>query len=124
MKFTWKYDYVPVGQIEPDQHNRWAINCYISVHIDKALPQYSKMKPYIESEYMNVQIAQINQKGTEPGNVPSTVSKFAARCPSFDDAGNTGFATQHYFFSDDIEELKKIVESQFEKIQLVFQNCQ
>lgn len=124
MKFTWKYEYVPEGQIGPDQHDRWAILCYISVHIDKALPQYAKIKEMLDTEYIDVCVSWINQKGTYPGNVPSLVHKFAACCPSFEDAANTGLSTQHYFFSDDIEELKKIVEAEFEKIQLVFKHCQ
>ena len=27
--FMWKYRYVNEGQLEPDEHGRWAIDCYM-----------------------------------------------------------------------------------------------
>ena len=47
-KFEWRYRYVNDGQLEPDEHGRWAIDCYMFVHIDKALDRKQtkiKQKP-------------------------------------------------------------------------------
>lgn len=124
MKFTWKYRYVPEGQLEPDNHNRWALDCYISVHINKALPQYKVFKPILNNKkYIDIRIASIDQKGTRGSSVPSVHDKFCASIPSFEDCGNTGFSHKYNFFSNDIEDLKRQVEEQFIMIQKVFSNC-
>jgi hypothetical protein len=124
MKFEWRYSYVPDGQLEPDEYGRWAIECFIYVHIDNALPAYKEFKPIMKiKDYLPVKIAIITQKGTKNGYVPSTVDKFCAVCPSFRDAGGSGFATEYNFFSNDIEDLKSMVEKQFLHIQQVFMNC-
>ena len=130
MKFTWRSVYTPEGQLEPDEFGRWALACYMHANIEKSLPQYMWVKKALEmppadqqSDYIDVCLTWINQKGTEPGAVPSLTHRFCACCPSFNDAGNTGFSSQHNFFSNDLEELKKIVEDQFNKMELVFKNC-
>lgn len=124
-KFVWKYRYVPEGQIEPDEHGRWAIDCYMYIHIDKALPKYEWCKDIFKEhkEYLPVRVASMSQKDTTNGSVPSLVNKYCVCMPTFEDAGNTGFVTQRYFYSNDIEELKTIVEKEFEHIRTVFANC-
>lgn len=122
MKFHWQYRYVSEGQLEPDEHGRWAIDCYIYAHIDKSLPQYSVLKGAYDKKYLPIRVATMKQKGTLPGEVPSLEHRFCVTCPTFEDAGNTGFSYQRNFFSNDIEELKSIVEKEFELIQLVFKN--
>lgn len=122
MKFEWKYRYVPEGQIEPDKHGRWAIDCYMFANIPKSLPKYHWCEESI-GEYIGVRIATMMQKDTTPGICPSLMHKFCVICPSFEDAGNTGMSTQRYYYANDIEELKTIVEEQFILIQKVFQNC-
>lgn len=119
MKFTWKYKYVPEGQLEPDERGRWAIDCYIHVKIDKALPNYINFKK-LYGAYMPVLVATMHQKGTENGVVPSMVDKFCVMMPSLDDAGNTGLSTQTFYYSNDIEKLKKKVEDRFLYIQNIF----
>src|SRR6185312_8903588 len=42
--FKWNYRYVKEGQLEPDKFGRWAIDCYMYVHIEKALPKYKWVK--------------------------------------------------------------------------------
>ncbi len=121
MKFNWEYKYVEEGQLEPDKHGRWAITCRILAHIDNSIPEYDWSKDAFGG-YLPVKIAIILQKGTSNGNVASTIHKYCACIPSFWDAGNTGFSN-HCFYSNDIEELKKVVEREFEKIQSVFKNC-
>lgn len=123
MKFEWKFDYVPEGQMEPDKFNRWAVICYMFVSIEKALPQYKGLKGMYEDDFMPVAIAYIFQKGTDNGHVPSLLHKFCACIPTFDECGNGGMSTERYFYADDLQELKTIVEQQFTKTQNVFLNC-
>lgn len=122
-KFVWNYRYVPNGQLEPDKHGRWAIDCYMFVHIEKALPKYKFVKEMTGKAYMPVRVATMFQKGSTIGSVPSVIHKFCVTCPSFEDAGNTGFSRERNFFSNDIEELKRIVEEQFEHLRTVFRYC-
>jgi len=122
-KFVWNYRYVPDGQLEPDKYGRWAIDCYMFVHIDKALPKYKFVKEMTGKAYMPVRVATMFQKGSTVGSVPSVIHKFCVTCPTFEDAGNTGFSRERNFFSDDIEELKRIVEEQFEHLRTVFRYC-
>ena len=122
MKFDWKYRYVSEGQIEPDKHGRWAIDCYIFVHIDKSIPKYAWCKKLFK-KYMPVRVAIMFQKETVNGVVPSLINKYCVCMPSFEDAG-IGMSQQRYFYSNDIEELKRVVEDQFIQIQSVFKNCQ
>jgi hypothetical protein len=120
-KFLWKYRYVEEGQLNPDEHNRWAIDCYMLVHIKKALPKYDWVKEMIGKAYMPVRVATMVQKGS--GFVPSTVHNFCVTMPTFEDAGNIGFSHQRNFFSNDIEELKRVVEKEFNHIRTVFRYC-
>ena len=121
--FMWKYRYVNEGQLKPDKHGRWAIDCYMFVHIDKALPKYDWCKEMLGKKHLPVRVATMCQKGSTIGGVPSTVHKFCVTMPTFEDAGNTGFSTQRNFFSNDIEELKAIVEKEFEHLRTVFRYC-
>jgi len=121
--FKWKYDYVPEGKTDPDEHNRWALNCYVYVNIDKALPYQRIKNSGVYGKYIEIQVAQINQKGTEHGVVLSNSHKFAAACPSFWEAGNIGFSSRLYLYSNDLEELKSMVEKELNEVHLVFQNC-
>jgi hypothetical protein len=107
MKFDWKYEYVPEGQLEPDKHGRWAISCYIYVHIDKALPQYDWCKDlYGGRQHMPVRVATMTKKGTKNGVVPSLINEFCVCMPSFWEAGNLGMSNSHFFYANDIDELK------------------
>lgn len=114
MEFKWKYRYVPEGQIEPDENNRWAIDCYIESFV--ALDSLDRYLKDLHEQYIPIKIASINQKGTIPGIVPSLGHKFCCIIPSFDNAPNTGISNQACFYSNDIDELKKIVEQQFRQI--------
>jgi hypothetical protein len=120
-KFVWQYIYVPEGQLQPDGYGRWAIDCYIFVHIDKALPKYEWTKEYFEDVHMPVKVATIFQKGTLNGHVPSLVHKYGTCIPTFDDAVNMGLSMS-YFYSNDIEELKSIVEEKYNQTRNVFEN--
>ena len=122
-KFEWRYRYVNDGQLEPDEHGRWAIDCYMFVHIDKALPKYKWCKEMLGKKHLPVRVATMCQKGCTPDNVPSLIHKFCVTMPTFEDAGNIGFSTQRNFFSNDIEELKAIVEKEFEHLRTVFRYC-
>jgi len=115
--FTWRYRYVPEGQLEPDEFNRWAINCYVSVKTKNALPEY-----HWAGKFMHVRVATIVQKGTMNGVVPSIVDKFCACIPCFDSPGGDGLSSQRYFYSNEIDDLKRQVEEQFEKTRLIFSN--
>lgn len=119
MKFVWRYRYVQDGQLEPDEHNRWAIDCYMLVHVEKALPQYKWAVEMTGKKYQQMRVATMVQKGTLPGDVPSTEHRFCVTCLTTDDAGNSGL-TMRNFFSNDVEELKQEVEAQFEKLKLFF----
>lgn len=121
MKFDWVFSYVPKGQMEPDKFNRWSLNCYIFINLE-VLSQYQWLKGMYEDDFMPVLIARIYQKGTVIGNVPSLIHRFAACIPSFDDCGNHGVSYQTWFYSDDVEELKKMVEEQFNKTKEIFLN--
>jgi hypothetical protein len=123
-KYEWKYRYVNEGETEPDKHGRWAIDCYAFIHIDKALPNYKWCKKLFKTNknYLPVRIATMFQKKSVNGSVPSLIHKYCVCMPSFDDAGNTGFSNQRYHYSNDIDELKLIVENNFEFIKNVFKN--
>ena len=122
MKFKWQYRYVPDGQLKPDNHNRWAIDCFVYADVQKSLPEYKWIigKSGMFRKYMPVRVATMTQQGCLPGCVPSLVNKFCVTMPSFDGAGNIGMSTEHNYFSNDIDELKKIVEANFRNIQKVF----
>jgi hypothetical protein len=121
--FMWEYRYVKEGQLEPDEHGRWAIDCYMFVHIDKALPKYKWYKEMLGKKHLPVRVATMHQNGSTAGSVHSTINKFCVTMPTFEDAGNIGFSTQRNFFSNDIEELKAIVEKEFEHLRTVFRYC-
>lgn len=114
---------MPDGQILPDDRGRWAIDCYIFVHINKALPKYAWWKELYCKSHLPVRIAIMFQNNTVNGIVPSLNNKYCVCMPSFEDAGNIGMSTQRYFYSNDIEELKRIVEQEFVIIQSVFKHC-
>lgn len=118
---TFKWRQIHGKELEPDEHGRWSIDCYMFVHIDKALPKYEWCKEVFGKKHLPVRVATMFQKGY--GFVPSSVNKFCVTMPSFEEAGNFGFSTQRNFFANDIEELKAIVEKEFEHIRTVFRNC-
>ncbi len=124
IKFEWRYQYVAEGEINPDKYGRWAIYCYMFIHIDKALPKYKSYKGLLANNknYLPVRVATISQKETSNDFPNSLASKYYVQMPTFDNAGNGGMAYQH-FYSNDIEELKQIVEKQFEQIRNVFKYC-
>jgi len=115
MEFFWKYNYVKEGETTPDKWNRWALVCYMKVD-SKALPEYNWRE-----EHMYIRLATMTQKGTVNANVASITDKYAVQIPTFWDAGNTGLSYM-YFYSNDIEELKKITEDNFIKMQTIFKN--
>lgn len=121
--FKWQYRYVPEGQLEPDEHGRWAIDCYMFIHIEKALPKYKWLKEATGKAHIPIRVATMCQKGCRPDNVPSLVNRFCVTMPTFEDAGNIGFSTQRNYFSNDIDELKAIVEKEFEHLRTVFRYC-
>ena len=113
LKFEWRYRYVN-GGLEPDQHGRWALDCYINVSKD-TLPETHQWlrKAFKKSKYHPIRVAIMQQKGCAGASVPSLVDRFCVTIPSFEGGPNTGMSNQHNFFGNDIEELKKKVESQF-----------
>jgi hypothetical protein len=121
MKIEWKYRYVPNGQIEPDEYGRWAIDGYMFANINKSLPQYYEMKKLLNN-VLRIRIATIQQVGTTPGNVPSLIHRFSAECLTFEDAGNFGMGMR-YYFANDVDELKLIVEDKLNQAQSVFKYC-
>ena len=123
MKFSWSFRYVPEGQIEPDKKNRWRLDCYMYVNIDKDLPEFHNFKELIDSNYIPFKIGSIVQKGCLNSIVPSINDKFCATIISFDYCANLGLINKN-FFSNDIDDLKKQVENQFIKTKNIFTNCQ
>lgn len=124
MKIDWEYKYVPDGQLEPDEHGRWAIYVNIWVNAKEALVQYEKAaEAFGRDGYVPVTVAIIEQKGCRGATVPSTIHQFSAGIPSFRDACNLGMAHKHYFFGNTIEEVQKQVQEEFDLIEKVFKNC-
>jgi len=121
IKIKWVSRYVDSGTI-PDLHNRWALDCYVFVDITKAIENYKWVYERTGEKLMAVRFCTILQKGTVNGEVPSLVHKFCVSMPSFDDAGNTGFAHNHNYFSNDLEDLKNTVEINIKKIVSAFKN--
>ncbi len=124
MKFEWKYRYVNEGQLEPDKHGRWAIECFIYAHIDKSLPEQSCWNE-LHDGYYPVCVARISLKKVENDLESVTaghIRRYESCVPSFK-FPNTGMSNEVYHYSDNIEELKKIVEKEFERTKSVFINC-
>lgn len=123
MKFEWKYRYVPEGQIEPDKHNRWGIDCYIFVNIDKSAPEYKYLNDLGFKKYMPVKIATITKKNCLPDRCPSLIHNFCVEIPSFWAMGTIGLSNSRYLYSNDIEELKQLTEKEFTNFCNVLKYC-
>lgn len=119
--FKWSYRYVPEGQLEPDKFQRWAIDCYVYVHRD-SLTRYNDS--LLSQEYLPVRVATMKQKDCYPEGVPSLVHRFCVSFPTFDECLNTGFVHHRNFFSNDIEELKEMVENELTYMVSIFKNIQ
>ena len=79
IKFTWSYRYVEDGQLKPDNHRRWALDCYVHVNVRKALKHYQSFFPIKQrKKIIPIKIATICQKGCLPDNCPSLVYRFCA----------------------------------------------
>ena len=122
MKFTWRYSYVPEGQLEQDEHGRWQVIGSIEVEVRKCFPEYIEQidKGYMP-EWFAVPVAYIEQKGS--GSVPSTIHRFCASIPCTKwNPLDLGFGEAN-FFSNDIEDLKRQVEEQYIRTRNMFLNC-
>lgn len=125
VKFTWSYRYVEDGQLKPDNHRRWAIDCYVHVNVKKALKHYQSFFPIKQRrKIIPIKIATICQKGCLPDSRPLLVDRFYVSMPTFKESANIGFSKNYNFSSDDIEELKKIVEDNYSEIITVFKNLE
>lgn len=121
MKIEFKTHYVEEGSLEFDKHKRWRIDIYIFVPF-KTLPKYKEHKVLFKDSFP-VKIGCIFQRGSIIGNVPSTIHKFSALIPSFDNCLNLGFSGNSYFFSNDLDELKQIVKDQLNECQNIFKHA-
>jgi hypothetical protein len=122
IKFEWWYKYVPDGQLEPDERGRWCLDCYMYCNIDKSLFSYISFKQ-IYGKYIPIKVATIHQKGCSNGSVPSVIHKFCATLVSFEHASNLGMSNSWNYFSNDLDEMKEIIENQFEVIKNIFKYC-
>ena len=112
IKLTWTYRYVPEGQLEPDQNNRWLMVGYMMVDTRKILTHLKFSKE------AGVPVAYIFQKGCKNGSVPSVSHKFACCFPSMDDTGYENF----YYFGNTVEEVKQQVEEEINKTYNIFKH--
>lgn len=112
MNISWKYRYVPEGQMMPDEMNRWALDAYI-----KVLPKDVTGMETFPVNFLYIVIATIVQKGTRNGGVPSVNDKFCCRAPV---TSHGRFSNASNLFSNDLEELKSQVETEFNNLQHIF----
>ena len=119
MKIEWHFRYVPEGQMEPDNHGRWAVYGYIHVHVKKGLPEKFDWLS-VHGAYHPVQCCVINQSGTR-GN-PVMNYKFFCTVPDIMNPA-AGFGPVRQMFSDDLEDLKRQVEERFEEMRAAFKYC-
>jgi hypothetical protein len=119
--FTWDWIYVKEGDLSPDEFNRWRIDCCIYADVANSLPDYEWHIRATGEDYLPVVVARICQKGCLPeGGVPSTIHRFCASIISIKDAPNLGIDGKWNFFSDNIEELKGIVEHEINNARKLF----
>ena len=118
MEFRWENKYS--NTLEPDNHNRWARNCYCTLSLENFKDDDARFIDYFEDNKKTVLMATIVQKGTENGSVPSLIHKYCCNIPSFKIIG-TGFSDVN-LFSNDIEDLKKQVEDTIIENVKVFSN--
>jgi len=122
IKFNWHYAYVEEGELQPDKWGRWRLDCYILTSIDN-FPKRPHLKDYYGDGFVPILVASIFQKGAKIGNVPSLIHRFASPVPSFVDSPNIGMSRESWLYSNDLEELKRMVENEFNFIRKVFLNC-
>jgi hypothetical protein len=116
MKIHWKYRYVPEGQMEPDEINRWAVDAHIKVP-SVAVKGFDKFPV----ETLIVRVATIVQKGTRNGSVPSIVDKFCCTMPVL---SSLRLSNQYNLFSNDLEELKSQVEEKLNQLKHIFNSAE
>lgn len=111
MKFDWQYRYVN-GGTKPDNHGRWALDLSIFVKIDKSLKNYKQLNADF-GKYMPTKVATIRL------NKDGIKRKFYTKMPCIDNIN----IVQAEFYSDNLEELKDIVESNLINLKNFFKNC-
>ena len=122
IKFHWKYAYVKEGELQPDKYGRWRIDCYILTSVDN-FPERPHLKDWYSDGFVPILVASIYQKGAIIGNVPSLIHRFASSVPSFVDSPNIGMSRESWLYSNDLEELKRMVENEFNLMREVFLTC-
>jgi len=112
MKFDWQYRYVN-GGTKPDKNGRWALDLSVFVKIDKNLKNYKQLNGAF-GKYMPTRVAtiQLNKKNKNQ-------QKFYVKVLSVD--GINICESTHY--SNDVEDLKDIVEKEFINVKNFFKNC-
>lgn len=113
MKFDWQYRYVDGGN-KPDKHGRWALDLFVLVKVGKNLPDYKKLNG-IYGKYMPIKIAVI--KLTKKDNH----GKFCSNIYSID-SGDTYSLVEKTIYSDNLNELKKIIETEYINTKNFFKN--
>lgn len=112
MNIIWKYRYVPEGQMEPDEMNRWALDGYIAIK-----PEHLKGYEKFPVDTMFVQVATIIQKETRNGLSHKGMDKFSCHLPAIHRDARLSYQN---FYHRDLEELKSQVQDQLNNIQHIF----
>jgi hypothetical protein len=113
MKLFWKTQYVPEGELLPDQWNRWQMVLYTEME-----------NPKSPTGIIHVPLCCVNQKGCLPDTFPCIDPEMrfcAVDCLSIKDAGNLGLG-ERYFYAATIEEIKAIVEAEYKAVHQFFIN--
>jgi len=122
IQFNWQYAYVKEGELQPDKWGRWRLDCYILTSVDN-FPKRPHLKDWYSDGFVPILVAHIFQKDSTIGIVPSLIHRFASPVPSFTDSPNIGMSRESWLYSDDLEELKRMVENEFNLMREVFLTC-
>ena len=117
MKIEWSNRYVPDGQLEPDEMNRWQCVGYLWSKESEFHPETSWAKvlpqPKRKKGYIRVAIAIIEQKGCRNASVPSTIHKFGC---AWLDVDNNHLSTRTYVYGHTVEEVQKQIEDKLNRV--------
>jgi hypothetical protein len=111
MKFDWQYRYVD-GGIKPDKHGRWALDLNVFVKIDKNLKNYKQLNATF-GKYIPTRVATIRITKAQP--------KYKFYVKMLCVSGTN--IIESTFYSNDVEELKTLVEKEFINLKNFFKNC-
>lgn len=105
----------------PDDKGRWAIDGYVSIDIDKGLPQYEWFKKF--GDTIDIRIVTIKQQTVDSINGHSLSDyKYYFEFPTFEDSANGGFSKERLFYAPTIDELKALCEVKLNDLITVLNN--